>query len=64
MNESKVLGKFARLYVSKITKFGVMLRSIDEINSSVQRYTEQTGYGTVTEILKKKIWKYCSRITR
>ena len=27
---------------------------IDEINSSVQRYTEQTGYGTVTEILKKK----------
>lgn len=29
---------------------------IDEINSSVQRYTEQTGYGTVTEILKKKEW--------
>lgn len=30
MNESKVLGKFARLYVSKITKFGVMLRSFEE----------------------------------
>ena len=30
MNESKVLGRFARLYVSKITKFGVMLRSFEE----------------------------------
>ena len=29
---------------------------IDEINSSVQRYTEQTGYGPVTEILEKKEW--------
>ena len=30
MNESKVLGKFARLYVSKITKLGVMISYFEE----------------------------------
>ena len=46
MNESKVLGKFARLYVSKITKFGVMLRSFEEKDLEVLLPNNQVKKGT------------------
>ena len=46
MNESKVLGKFARLYVSKITKFGVMLRSFEEKDLEVLLPNNQVKNGT------------------
>ena len=45
MNESKVLGKFARLYVSKITKFGVMLRSFEEKDLEVLLPNNQVKKG-------------------
>ena len=48
MNESKVLGKFARLYVSKITKFGVMLRSFEEKDLEVLLPNNQVKKGTET----------------
>lgn len=61
MNESKVLGKFARLYVSKITKFGVMLRSFEEKDLEVLLPNNQVKKGTEKAIFTRC---FCTKIPR